>query len=135
MLGNQHINDTHSHAVGDQVLVEFARRLRDAVRVTDTVARLAGDEFVVSLESPVDEAAAAQVARKIVGLVGEAPFVFQELRLAITTSVGVAFHATSDAFEPDLGEQLMQRADTALYRAKAAGRNSFVLVANKDGET
>ncbi len=129
------INDTHGHAVGDQVLVEFARRLRDAVRVTDTVARLAGDEFVVLLESPVDEAAAAQVARKIVALVGETPFVFQELRLAITTSVGVAFHATSDAFGPDLGEQLMQRADTALYRAKAAGRNSFVLVANRDGET
>lgn len=128
------INDTHGHAVGDQVLVEFAWRLRDAVRVTDTVARLAGDEFVVLLESPVDETAAAQVAGKILALVGESPFVFQELRLAITTSVGVAFHATPDAFGPDWGEQLMQRADTALYRAKAAGRNSFALVADKDGE-
>jgi diguanylate cyclase (GGDEF)-like protein/PAS domain S-box-containing protein len=121
------INDTYGHAVGDQVLVQFARHLRDAVRVTDTVARLAGDEFVVLLESPVDETAAAQVAGKVVALVAGALFVLREVRLNITTSVGVAFHAHTEAFVPDLGEQLMQRADTALYRAKAAGRNSFVL--------
>lgn len=122
------INDTFGHAVGDKVLVEFARRLREGVRVTDTVARLAGDEFVVLLESPVDEAAAAQVARKIVGLVGDTTFRFASLEIKVTTSVGVAFHTGSGANGPQLGEQLMHRADIALYRAKAAGRNGFVLV-------
>ncbi|CAN7683105.1 diguanylate cyclase domain-containing protein [Acidovorax sp. LjRoot117] len=129
------INDTFGHAVGDQVLVEFARRLRDGVRVTDTVARLAGDEFVVLLESPLDEAAAAQVAQKIVALVGDPLFSFKSLEIRVTTSVGVAFHASFDRDEPGLGEHLMQRADLALYRAKAAGRNGFVLVNTKEQES
>lgn len=126
------INDTFGHAVGDAVLVEFARRLRDGMRVTDTVARLAGDEFVVLLESPLDAAAAAQVASKIVGLVGESAFDLDQQQISVTTSVGVVFHATSDGFGPDLGEHLMQRADLALYRAKSAGRNAFALVEARD---
>ncbi|MFN9473948.1 PAS domain S-box protein [Acidovorax sp.] len=128
------INDSLGHAVGDAVLVEFARRLRDGVRLTDTVARLAGDEFVVLLESPMDQDAAAQVASKIVGLVGGTAFDIGEARTHVTTSVGVVFHGPSDPFGPGLGELLMQRADLALYRAKAAGRNGFALVGSNDSD-
>ena len=125
------INDTFGHAAGDQVLAEFAQRLIGSVRVTDTVARLAGDEFVLLLESPTDEAAAAGVARKIVARVGQIPFELRGQRVNVTTSVGVVFHA--DASEPVDGEHLMQCADGALYSAKAAGRNRYALVSSGAG--
>jgi diguanylate cyclase (GGDEF)-like protein/PAS domain S-box-containing protein len=117
------INDTFGHAVGDAVLVEYARRLMASVRGTDKVARLAGDEFVLVLENLSGTQAAATVAEKIVERVGKAPFVIEGQTIAVTTSIGIAFHRAADSSAS--AEELLARADAALYNAKAAGRNRF----------
>ncbi|WP_239142854.1 PAS domain-containing protein [Variovorax sp. WS11] len=117
------INDTLGHAVGDGVLAEFARRLKDSVRSTDTVARLAGDEFVIVLENLAAQEAAAALARKIVARIHTPAFRLDGRELEVTTSIGVAFHAPSDAVVTP--SELLARADAGLYSAKAAGRNTF----------
>ena len=117
------INDTLGHATGDGVLVEYAQRLLASVRSTDTVARLAGDEFVVVLENVHTREAAVAVARKIVERVGTVPFELDGRSLNVTTSIGIAFHQAADASAG--AADLLARADAALYRAKAAGRNTF----------
>lgn len=119
------INDTLGHAAGDSVLKEFAARLGQCVRTTDTVARLAGDEFVVILEGVHSEAEPQFVARKIVGQVSR-PFDVAGRELSVTTSVGIAFHA-SGVVSP---AELLARADKALYAAKSAGRNTYQLAAS-----
>ncbi len=117
------INDTFGHAVGDAVLVEYARRLLGSVRGTDKVARLAGDEFVLVLENLGTPRAAATVAEKIVERIAGTPFVVEGQTIAVTTSIGVTFHWAADAAAT--AEELLARADAALYNAKAAGRNRF----------
>ena len=114
------INDSGGHAAGDAVLKEFARRLKATVRVTDSVARLAGDEFVIILDTVQTAAEAEQVARKIVLAVHDA-FVIDGTARKITTSIGVALF-DSDATTPS---ELMAHADAALYQAKSAGRDGY----------
>jgi len=114
------INDTRGHGVGDAVLQEFAQRLRAAVRVTDTVARLAGDEFVIIIEGLNAREEASLVAAKIVAGMS-APMAVEGGDLQVTTSIGVA------AVGPDMrsADELLAQADAALYAAKRAGRNTF----------
>ena len=114
------INDTLGHAVGDRALKEFSRRLRRVVRATDTVARLAGDEFVVILEGLHSEREPQAIAAKILAEVSH-PFELDECRLAVTTSVGIAYTGSGRVTAADL----LARADKALYEAKAAGRNKY----------
>lgn len=114
------INDTLGHAKGDRVLQEFAARLQRAVRVTDTVARLAGDEFIVVLECLKCVEAAAQVAEKIIEQMAR-PWILNGDRLAVTTSIGIAY----DAEHALDSNELISRADDALYAAKTGGRNTF----------
>nr|WP_316641031.1 diguanylate cyclase [uncultured Roseateles sp.] len=114
------INDRLGHASGDAVLVEFAQRLKQAVRGCDTVARLAGDEFVVLLEGLHGDAEAQAIAAKIVSAM-QRPFELAGGRLEVTTSIGVGFHGGADL--PPAA--LLQLADQALYEAKHAGRNTF----------
>ncbi|TWI69517.1 diguanylate cyclase (GGDEF)-like protein [Pseudoduganella lurida] len=115
------INDTHGHGVGDAVLVEFTRRLQGAVRCTDTVARLAGDEFVIVYEQLHAVEEAHQLGAKIMTAMA-APFRIGDLVLRVTTSVGIAVarHASS-------AEAIMHSADYALYGVKAAGRNGYAV--------
>ncbi|RQP26593.1 diguanylate cyclase domain-containing protein [Piscinibacter terrae] len=117
------INDKHGHGVGDEVLKEFAVRLVHCVRSTDTVARLAGDEFVIVLEGLNDSAEAQIVARKIGQALGPA---FGEAAggLALSSSIGVAFVDAGTKVTP---EQIIAKADEALYRAKRAGRATFAV--------
>jgi diguanylate cyclase (GGDEF)-like protein/PAS domain S-box-containing protein len=113
------INDTMGHAVGDDLLVEVARRLLDNVRDSDIVARLGGDEFVVVLTEVEDAAAAAHVADKILQALGQ-PYHIAKNSLHSTASLGLAFY-------PDDGsdvDTLMKNADTAMYHAKSLGRNN-----------
>ena len=117
------INDTLGHAAGDEVLEEFARRLQASVRGTDMVARLAGDEFVAVLESVTETSVAADVAQKIVDQVARPLFLVGGQPLHITTSIGIVFYVPAEP--PTTPVELMARADAALYRAKAAGRNQF----------
>lgn len=114
------INDTLGHSAGDDVLKEFAHRLQACVRKTDTVARLAGDEFVVILEGLNAPDEPQFIARKIIATIG-AEFQVLGRPLNVSTSLGIALHegAQIDA------ARLLSRADEALYEAKAAGRNTF----------
>jgi diguanylate cyclase (GGDEF)-like protein/PAS domain S-box-containing protein len=117
----KHINDTLGHAAGDLMLEEFARRVRQCVRETDTVARLGGDEFVVILEGLHNGAESNLVADKILKEM-KRPFDLDGHTLLATTSIGIACHAGKEAIAP---EELLARADAALYRAKADGRNNY----------
>ncbi|MET0090409.1 MAG: EAL domain-containing protein [Candidatus Thiodiazotropha sp.] len=114
------INDTLGHLFGDQLLVEIAKRLNQAVRVDDEVARLGGDEFIVLLEDIRQDNAPARVARKIVSLLGQ-PICLEPHVLHVTTSVGIAVY-------PEDGQDsntLLKNADAAMYMAKREGRNGF----------
>lgn len=118
------INDNHGHAAGDAVLKEFALRLAACVRETDTVARLAGDEFVILLEGIHEEAEVRQVAEKILFRLRD-PFSLEGQPLTISSSIGIALY-TGDVTTP---EALLRRADGGLYEAKHLGRNRYRLVA------
>ena len=111
------INDTHGHAVGDQLLQTVARRIRASVRETDTVGRIGGDEFVVLLTGPVTRETAQLVADKIFNQVA-LPMDIAGLHLEITCSIGLALY-------PEDGQDeltLTKAADDAMYRNKRAGR-------------
>ena len=113
------VNDTLGHAVGDAVLLRVAERLSSCVRSSDLVARLGGDEFAV-LQPGADGAAAAALARRIVGVFAD-PFAVEGQLVNIGVSVGIAL-------APDHGAEadtLLHHADTALYRAKSEGRGGW----------
>jgi diguanylate cyclase (GGDEF)-like protein len=124
------INDTLGHGMGDRVLVEFARRLKEAVRATDTVARLAGDEFVVIFENLADPALPQVMGEKILAAM-QPDFALGDEFLAVSTSVGIAVGSTQGATT----EHFLASADAALYAAKEAGRGRFSIrtVAAGDG--
>ena len=116
------VNDTHGHAIGDQLLRAFAHRVRAVLRSVDTAARLGGDEFALILDGPLSDEHAAAVGRKVVE-VARLPFELEGMTLRVTTSVGiiVAHDASLTA------ATLEAHADAALYRAKARGRDACEL--------
>ncbi len=115
------VNDTLGHDMGDALLVEAAGRLRQAVRASDQVVRLGGDEFTVVLEQVVTPAVVAQVAQKILQVLCEPFAVLGSSALRVTASIGASVYPT-DGTTPDL---LLKNADVAMYAAKAAGRAQF----------
>jgi diguanylate cyclase (GGDEF)-like protein len=116
------INDTLGHGGGDEVLVEFAKRLHRTVRSTDLVARLGGDEFVIVFEQLAGEGQVAQLGEHIMAAM-RTPFECAGRSIRVTTSVGIAVSA-GDSATP---ESLLAMADEALYAAKAAGRDGWVV--------
>ena len=116
----KHINDSLGHAVGDQLLQSVANRLVECVRTTDTVCRQGGDEFVILLAEINQPQDAAQVAASLQAAL-DIPHLIDGNELHISLSVGISIF-------PDDGtrvDTLMQNADTAMYHAKASGRNNF----------
>ncbi len=114
------VNDSLGHATGDQLLVAVASRLRQVLRSSDTVARLGGDEFAVVSEQLHDDADATEIAERVRrALVAPVPVDGQEVKTS--ASIGVAL-ARSPGATPD---ELLRDADTAMYQAKAVGRNRF----------
>jgi len=113
------INDSLGHDAGDQVLAQFAQRLRQCVREVDTVARQGGDEFIVLLTELRNGQDAQQVADKIVAAIA-APFSVNGAPLSVAASIGVAVYPDDDE---DI-EALVEKADLAMYAAKQRGRGA-----------
>jgi diguanylate cyclase (GGDEF)-like protein len=114
------INETLGHDIGDQLLLEVSKRLKNCIRKSDTVARIGGDEFGVILDDLRDVKFVAVVARKFLQALSK-PIIIQEYELYATSSIGISLY-------PDDGEDedvLFRCADTALYRAKDAGKNNY----------
>ncbi|MEJ2426541.1 MAG: EAL domain-containing protein [Gammaproteobacteria bacterium] len=113
------INDTLGHNIGDQVLMELAKRLKEAVREEDTLSRQGGDEYILILPA-TDADGAGMVASKLIEVVAQ-PCQIEHHELIVTASIGIAIY-------PHDGknlESLSKNADIAMYRAKREGRNSF----------
>ncbi|MCK6404800.1 MAG: PAS-domain containing protein [Rhodocyclaceae bacterium] len=118
--GFKKVNDSHGHDAGDELLVEIARRLREAVRETDAVVRLGGDEFIVLLRDIDSNERAQRIAGEIVRSIAE-PVALDSATVMVGTSIGISFC-------PDHGserETLLKAADEAMYAAKADGRGRW----------
>jgi diguanylate cyclase (GGDEF)-like protein len=116
------INDTLGHTAGDELLLEMARRLRECVRDDDTVARLGGDEFTIILSELRHPEDAVGVAQKILAAVQE-PLSIGATPIVVSASIGIAIYP-EDGLDP---ESLLRNADSAMYRAKEEGRNTYQL--------
>ncbi|MEQ5836297.1 EAL domain-containing protein [Marinobacter sp. NFXS9] len=114
------INDSLGHAVGDQVLQTVAGRLVQCVRNTDTVSRQGGDEFVVLLAEIAGPSEAARVAEKLMSVFTEDQLL-EGHEIQLTLSIGISVFPT----DGDDVDTIMQNADTAMYHAKAQGRNNY----------
>lgn len=114
------VNDQYGHAAGDLLLREVARRLADNVRDSDTVSRQGGDEFIILVPELPESEQVVQLGMKLLRILGET-YPIDGHELSITPSIGIAVY-------PDDGEDidtLLKNADTAMYRAKNAGRNNL----------
>ena len=123
------INDSLGHSVGDQVLIEVARRLRESIRRTDVAGRIGGDEFILLLMDLRQREEIESIARKVLAAV-ERPFVLMNRAHFLSASIGVAI-------SPDDGrdaQHLIRSADSAMYRAKADGRNAIRFFAGEHSD-
>ena len=116
------VNDTLGHRVGDLLLKELSRRIRAALRQSDVLARVSGDEFVVVMEDFPDANAPELVARKVLDEVRR-PFALEGHEIHVSGSLGLAIHP-HDGTDADT---LLKNADAAMYHAKELGRNGFRL--------
>jgi len=114
------VNDTLGHDQGDILLKEIARRISAIVRGTDTVARLAGDEFTIILPDLPDASAATPIIRSLLARIA-APLQLGEESVEVSASIGVALYPR----DADSAETLLVRADQAMFAAKSAGRNQW----------
>ncbi len=113
-------NDTHGHSYGDRLLIQAANRIRNNVREDDTVARIGGDEFLVILPGLTATREAASVARKLIQSLSRR-FEIDGQTIYTGASVGIAMFPDNGT----VGAELLKMADTAMYRAKGAGRSRF----------
>jgi diguanylate cyclase (GGDEF)-like protein/PAS domain S-box-containing protein len=113
------VNDSFGHDVGDDLLKAVAQKLLALVRQSDTVARLGGDEFVIVLNNPESQAEVTHIADRVVTVINE-PMEFCGKTAQVGTSIGIAMYPTNG----DTPAELIKSADTAMYAAKAAGKNT-----------
>jgi diguanylate cyclase (GGDEF)-like protein/PAS domain S-box-containing protein len=116
------VNDSHGHLVGDQLLVQIARRFESVTRASDTLGRFGGDEFLYLAEGLDSASEAEDVAARLLSVLNE-PFHFDEVRFGQQASIGVAIWDATSANPNDL----IQNADVALYEAKHGGKGRFVV--------
>jgi diguanylate cyclase (GGDEF)-like protein/PAS domain S-box-containing protein len=119
--GFKEINDAHSHAVGDKLLISLSSRMKAVLREGDTFARIGGDEFVALLIDIDSTAECQPTLSRLLAAVAE-PVRVDHLLLRVTASLGVTFYPQGDSIEAD---QLLRQADQAMYQAKIAGKNRF----------
>jgi diguanylate cyclase (GGDEF)-like protein len=118
--GFKPVNDGHGHAIGDKALAEFARRVSALLRADAFLARIGGDEFAILMPAMASLDEPTVLARRITSMLAE-PFTIDDAKVRFGVGIGIAV-APNDA---DRAEDLMRRADRALYRAKEAGRSSI----------
>jgi diguanylate cyclase (GGDEF)-like protein len=123
------VNDVHGHGVGDQVLVEVAKRLNEAVRSDDLVVRWGGEEFLI-LAQHVTPEQAQQMAERVLQVLGATPVDAGTTAVRVTASIGYAHFPLPPHATPVPWEQAINLADMALYTAKSQGRNRAVGIAS-----
>jgi len=114
------INDTLGHDIGDKVLIEVAKRLKQTLRESDFISRWGGDEFVVILENTLTTANSAKIASHLLNVLKE-PIKVNSHILTITASIGIALYPENG----DNSSSLIKHADSAMYLAKDTGKNQF----------
>ncbi len=114
------INDTLGHDIGDEVLIEIAKRLKHTLRESDFISRWGGDEFVVILENTLTPSVSAKIAGHIIAAIKE-PIQIGSHSLTTTASVGIALYPENG----DDANSLVKHADSAMYLAKDTGKNQF----------
>jgi len=114
------VNDSLGHDIGDELLRRVAQKLQAQVRQSDTVSRLGGDEFVILLDDPASQEELVQILQRIILAINE-PMEFKGRTAQVGISIGIA-QFPADGRSPG---ELIKRADTAMYAAKQAGRNSY----------
>ncbi|MBI1175632.1 MAG: EAL domain-containing protein [Sideroxydans sp.] len=124
------VNDTLGHDIGDMLLAEVASRIRGAVRDSDTVARISGDEFTVVLPELAETSRAEHVAQDILQTLAQ-PFQIEKEHIYISASIGITLYP-ADTSEI---EELLKNADQAMYAAKKRGRNCFSYFTSQMQET
>jgi diguanylate cyclase (GGDEF)-like protein/PAS domain S-box-containing protein len=117
------VNDSLGHAAGDEVLVEFARRLDDSIRGADVAARFGGDEFAVLLEDVAETQAAADAAQRILELLAR-PMQAGHRQVTLSGSIGISIFGRDDTRD---AEELIRDADAAMYIAKRDGKGGYRL--------
>ena len=120
--GFKSVNDTHGHDAGDWLLKEVARRLGDSIRKSDSIARMGGDEFTVLLENLSENNDPVIVAEKVRSALSE-PYQWENIEMHVSASIGISCY-------PDDGqdaEQLLKKADQAMYQAKESGKNKIAI--------
>ena len=110
------VNDTHGHGIGDELLIAVASRLAGLLRPADTLARLAGDEYVAVCEDLDSASQAAAIGDRMTAALGR-PFTLSELEVTISASIGIAYSYRGD----QNAEVLLHDADIAMYQAKHKG--------------
>jgi len=118
--GFKQVNDTFGHSCGDLLLQEVARRLKTSIRESDIVARLGGDEFTLLMPDFTKTDDNSIMLRKILA-VFEAPFILDGVTVECSASIGVSMFPE----DGDCCEELMKKADSAMYEAKGTGGNSY----------
>jgi len=114
------VNDSLGHDIGDKLLIEAAHRLNKLVRKEDTVGRLGGDEFLILMRGLINENNALTISENLLQVFRK-PFKIDDRELMLTLSIGIAIYPENG----NTASELLKNADTAMYQAKAIGRNTY----------
>lgn len=120
------INDSLGHALGDELISQVAQRLSQTLRISDTISRIGGDEFLIMVQNTRNEKTSEIIAGKILEAFGR-PFNLDGYEVYITASIGIAIYP----IDGEDGDTLIKNADIAMYRAKEKGKNKYEICTPK----
>jgi diguanylate cyclase len=115
------VNDTYGHIVGDKVLIFLANTIKKVLRDTDKVYRYGGEEFVIILNRS-DEQECLEIAKRVLVVIQNNKLIYKDININITISIGI-----TSVVDSDTPETFVQRADSALYKAKRTGKNKIIM--------
>lgn len=118
--GFKEINDSYGHRFGDEILILFAKLLQDLFSKDTLIIRTGGDEFVILIESPIDHHSLQIQINHLIQMLND-PFTIDQIEVYITASIGISFYPEDSSN----AEELLQKADAAMYKAKNLGRNTY----------